>query len=120
VSLLLERVLRIGAVVGFSWILVYMSRFVFRRLLLRRLKASKRQVDLSRKLNTFLPLLQSVVTYLVVFFALVLILREIGIDATAILAGAGVVGIAVGFGAQTLIRDILTGSFFWFSRTVSQ
>jgi len=119
VSLLLERVLRIGAVVGFSWILVYMSRFVFRRLLLRRLKASKRQVDLSRKLNTFLPLLQSVVTYLVVFFALVLILREIGIDATAILAGAGVVGIAVGFGAQTLIRDILTGLFLVFEDSLS-
>ncbi|WP_438314950.1 mechanosensitive ion channel family protein [Candidatus Caldatribacterium sp. SIUC1] len=115
----LERVLHIGAIIGFSWILVYTSRFVFRQLFLRRLKTPEKQVDLPRKLNTLLPLFQSVVTYLVVFFALVLILREIGIDATAILAGAGVVGIAVGFGAQTLIRDILTGLFLVFEDSLS-
>jgi len=119
VSPLLEKVLRIGAIVGFSWVLAYVSRFVFRQLFLRRLKTPEKRADLSRKLNTFLPLLQNVVTYLVAFFALVLILREVGVDTTAILAGAGVVGIAVGFGAQTLIRDILTGLFLVFEDSLS-
>lgn len=116
---LLEKIVRIAVIIGLSWILVYLSRFVFRGLFLKRAKIPQARTELSRKLNTFLPLAQSVVTYLVAFFALILILREAGVDATAILAGAGVVGIAVGFGAQTLIRDILTGLFLVFEDSLS-
>jgi len=47
--------------------------------------------------------------YFVLAVALVVILRVMGVDYKAILAGAGVVGLAVGFGAQTLIRDFIAG-----------
>jgi small conductance mechanosensitive channel len=40
-----------------------------------------------------------------------MLLRKFGVDATPILAGAGVVGIALGFGAQSLVRDYLAGAF---------
>ena len=40
-----------------------------------------------------------------------MILRELGVDIGPVLAGAGIVGLAVGFGAQTLVRDIISGFF---------
>ena len=40
-----------------------------------------------------------------------MILTEIGIDVTPILAGVGVIGLAIGFGAQTLVKDVITGIF---------
>lgn len=52
--------------------------------------------------------------YVIYFIALVMILKAISFDVTAILAGAGVVGLAVGFGAQNLVRDIITGFFIIF------
>ena len=49
--------------------------------------------------NTLIPLLQSVSKYVIYFITVVIVLRELGIDTTAIIASAGVVGLAVGFGA---------------------
>lgn len=111
---LLERGLRIVGIVGLSWGVVYASRFILRGVLAKRLRTFQ-----TRKFETLLSLTRSVITYVVVFFALILILQEIGVNATAILAGAGVVGIAIGFGAQTLIRDVLTGLFLVFEDSLS-
>lgn len=61
--------------------------------------------------RTLQPLLESVLRYTVYFIALVMVLRAVGVDATAVLASAGVVGLAVGFGAQHLIRDVISGFF---------
>jgi len=61
--------------------------------------------------RTLQPLVESLLRYLIAFIALVMGLRVLGVDATAILASAGVVGLAVGFGAQHVIRDIISGFF---------
>lgn len=62
-----------------------------------------------RKVHTFQPLFKQIWRYLVLFVTLLLILDQLGIDLTPILATAGVAGIAVGFGAQRLVRDLITG-----------
>jgi len=67
-----------------------------------------------RRARTLIPLARSVAGYFVFFVALVMALRALGVDYTAILAGAGVVGLAVGFGAQTLVRDFISGFFLLF------
>ncbi|QFT91193.1 putative MscS family protein YkuT [Bacillus sp. THAF10] len=67
-----------------------------------------------RRENTLLRLLKNILTYVVYFVALVMILEVINIDVRALLAGAGIVGLAVGFGAQNLVRDIITGFFIIF------
>ena len=43
--------------------------------------------------------------------AVLIILRELDVDITPVLTGAGIVGLAIGFGAQTLVRDVITGFF---------
>lgn len=61
--------------------------------------------------RTLQPLVESLLRYVIYFIAFIMILRETGVDATAILASAGVVGLAVGFGAQHVIRDVISGFF---------
>ncbi|HLQ72327.1 MAG TPA: mechanosensitive ion channel family protein [Bacillota bacterium] len=77
---------------------------------------SKRKVHLSeRRVNTLIRLVQSVLTYVVWFIAIVMILQSgFGLEIGPLIAGAGVVGLAIGFGAQNLVRDILSGFFIIF------
>lgn len=62
--------------------------------------------------KTLLPLLRNVVLGLLGSITVLLVLSNLGVEIGPLLAGAGVVGIAVGFGAQTLVRDIFSGVFF--------
>ncbi len=64
------------------------------------------------RLSTLLPLIANVLFIFIVAVAMMVILSELGVNITALLAGAGDLGLAVGFGAQTLVRDILSGVFF--------
>jgi moderate conductance mechanosensitive channel len=64
-----------------------------------------------QRAETVGTLLRSATTFLVFGIALITILGELGINLTPIVASAGIVGVAVGFGAQNLVRDFLTGIF---------
>ncbi|RLQ20641.1 mechanosensitive ion channel family protein [Seongchinamella sediminis] len=63
----------------------------------------------NRRVMTVLPVVRNVLTFVLVLLSSLVILSELGIDVMPLLAGAGVLGIAVGFGAQTLVKDFLTG-----------
>ena len=65
-----------------------------------------------RRAETLRGLLKSILRYTMNFFALTTILPLVGVPAVQLLAGAGVVGLAVGFGAQNLVRDVISGFFF--------
>lgn len=64
------------------------------------------------RLATLLPLFRSFMLIIVVVSIALVALLELGINVSPLFAGAGVVGLAVGFGAQTLVRDIFSGAFF--------
>ena len=64
------------------------------------------------RLGTILPLVRTGLEITIVVLAAFAILGELGINILPILAGAGVVGLAIGFGAQTLVKDIISGVFF--------
>ncbi len=66
------------------------------------------------RLATLLPLFRSLILIVVVVTIALIALLELGINVSPLFAGAGVVGIAIGFGAQTLVRDIFSGAFFLF------
>ncbi|MEX2273348.1 MAG: mechanosensitive ion channel family protein [Vicinamibacterales bacterium] len=68
-------------------------------------------LERAKRARTLGGLIQNVLTTLVVVVASLMILREVGLDITPILTGAGILGLAVGFGAQTLVKDILSGFF---------
>lgn len=64
------------------------------------------------RLQTLLPLLGKFLLIALAVIVTMIILSELGVDIGPLLAGAGVVGLAIGFGAQTLVKDILSGVFF--------
>ena len=64
--------------------------------------------------QTITPLIQSITKYMIYFGAGILMLDSIGVDPGPILAGAGILGLAVGLGAQNLINDIVSGFFILF------
>jgi small-conductance mechanosensitive channel len=67
-----------------------------------------------RREETLSKLLDSILSYVVYFIAFMMILSVLTIDVKALLAGAGIVGLAVGFGAQNLVKDIISGFFIIF------
>ncbi|MDK9858404.1 mechanosensitive ion channel family protein [Staphylococcus equorum] len=67
-----------------------------------------------KRSKTLIALVQNVVAYVVWFIVLTTILSKFGISVGGIIASAGVVGLAVGFGAQTIVKDIITGFFIIF------
>lgn len=61
--------------------------------------------------KTLAGILRAVGTITIVLIATMMVLRELGLDITPIVAGAGVAGLAIGFGAQSLIKDVIAGFF---------
>jgi small-conductance mechanosensitive channel len=68
--------------------------------------------DASARLLTLLPLLRVTAAVLLVVMLVLSSLWALGLEITPVLAGAGVVGLALGFGAQALVRDVIAGVFF--------
>jgi small-conductance mechanosensitive channel len=64
------------------------------------------------RLATLLPVFRNVIICAIVVLAFIFVLSYLGVNVAPLFAGAGLVGIAIGFGAQTLIRDIFSGAFF--------
>ena len=66
---------------------------------------------ISARAHTLLPLLRTVVLVVLVTLVVLVVLSELGVNIAPLLAGAGVVGLAVGFGSQALVKDVITGVF---------
>ena len=64
------------------------------------------------RLDTLLPLLRNTLLIVLAVVAVIVALATLGLDIGPLLAGLGVVGIAIGFGAQSLVRDVISGIFF--------
>lgn len=72
---------------------------------------SDRDLEWQRRASTLGGILTRLVTVTVWFLAALMLLRELSIDVLPILTGAGIVGLAFGFGAQNLVRDVISGFF---------
>lgn len=78
-----------------------------------------RAIQRSARARTLLPLARSIMMVVLTVMVGLTILSEIGVNIAPLLAGAGVVGLAVGFGSQKLVQDVITGAFILFEDTVA-
>ena len=69
------------------------------------------QVARSARLRTLLPLLRSALLITILIVVGMMVLSEIGVNIGPLLAGAGIVGVAIGFGSQKLVQDLINGIF---------
>lgn len=73
----------------------------------------------SARIRTLLPLARNALFIVLVVMVSLIVLSELGVNIAPLLAGAGVVGVAVGFGSQTLVKDVITGAFILFEDTMA-
>ncbi len=72
---------------------------------------SREGTQVSARARTLLPLLRTTLLVTLVTIVVMVSLSELGLNIGPLLAGAGVIGLAIGFGAQTLVKDVITGLF---------
>ncbi len=101
-------------------ILIYMAARVVEKIAnktMTHMMAVKEKSPLKfdmRRSNTIGKLIHNLISYTVNFISILLILGQVGVNLGPLLAGAGVLGLAIGFGAQNLVRDVITGFFIIF------
>jgi small-conductance mechanosensitive channel len=98
-------------------VLVEVVRVLIGRLLLAAPGATD---DSQRRRVTFVGLIQTIVKYIVYFCVSMMVLTDLGIDPTPILAGAGILGLTVGLGAQKIVQDVLNGLLLLFEDQILQ
>jgi small-conductance mechanosensitive channel len=79
---------------------------------------SEAQTARSARLRTLLPLIRTTLAITVAVVAGLMVLSEIGVNIAPLLAGAGIVGVAIGFGSQKLVQDVITGVFLLLENTM--
>ncbi len=108
------------AEVGLTFLLILVLFFVLRVLMLHGLNvvmrplmaAARREGESSvARVRTLEGLARSVLGYALMFLAAITLLDQLGVNVATLIAGAGVAGLALSFGAQRLVRDVLTGFF---------
>jgi small conductance mechanosensitive channel len=81
-------------------------------------KKGKKKKEVSQKMKTLVPMLKAAINIGAGFVGGIVILDRIGVNTTPILAGAGIVGLAIGFGSQTLVKDLINGLFILFEESI--
>ena len=112
---ILEASLRILLIALVAYVAIRALRFGLGKLeqvlLTWREREDKERIANEKRVKTLTGMLQTICLTLVWVVGVVMSLDQIGLDISPILAGAGIVGLAVGFGAQNLVRDVINGFF---------
>ena len=116
-SLIITRAIAIGITVGVVIIIVETSQFL-RDYTLKAKKGKKKKKEPSQKMKTLIPMINTSIKIAAGFVGGIIILDQLGVNTTPILAGAGIVGLAVGFGSQTLVKDLINGLFMLFEESI--
>lgn len=113
---LIATLLRITLIIGFAWgIMTLVQRFLNR--LQKRLLSNSEAVgeppsESAKRVETIVRLLRQAALIAIWATVSLIILKEVGVEIAPIIASAGILGLAVGFGAQNLVRDVIAGFFF--------
>jgi moderate conductance mechanosensitive channel len=108
---LIKTLLRIFIIVGIAYVLNRLSKKIIGRLRDRLTARNDTNIEEIKRMNTLSMVLRYIVTTVIMAITVVEILHELGISIAPVLAAAGVVGLAVGFGAQSLVKDYFNGFF---------
>lgn len=108
--------LRILVILVFAWLALMAIKKLLERLeqevVHKGEAAGEPSSEAAKRVNTLFRLVRQGVRVAVLVIATLVVLKELGVDIGPVLAGAGILGLAVGFGAQNLVRDVISGFFF--------
>jgi len=104
--------IKITFIVVVSGVIVRIVKKMISKVFLLRAKSRLRTSE--RRDETMKRLLHNVAAYIIYFIAILMALETVNVNVKGLIAGAGIVGLAVGFGAQSLVKDVITGFFIIF------
>jgi len=116
-SLLITRAIAIAITVGVVVLIIEASQFL-KDYVLKGKKGKKKKKEPTQKMKTLVPMINAATNIAAGFIGGIIILDQLGVNTTPILAGAGIVGLAVGFGSQTLVKDLINGLFMLFEDSI--
>ena len=111
--------MRIGVILVIAWIMLTLSRKII-PMLRKQLQRHTDDPEQQKRLETLGRVLRYTAAVVITLITGMLVLSELGISIAPILASAGVVGLAIGFGAQSLVKDYFTGLFLLLENQVHQ
>ena len=115
---LLSILLTIIMVFIIAKIVLKFGKGIIQKMLTPKKSINDYQKKLSRA-ETLILFFQSILKFFIYFISATIILKKIGIDTSAIIASAGVLGLAIGFGAQAIVKDFISGIFILMDGTIS-
>jgi small conductance mechanosensitive channel len=118
-AVLLGSALRIALFVALGWLVLSVLERMLRQLY-GRMPWRKRDADSEQRAETLVRVTRYVVSAAVVVVVALLVLGELGVSIAPLLATAGVAGVALGFGAQSLVKDWLNGFFLLLEDQIRQ
>lgn len=104
-----DMVLGVAIKIVVIWLISYLVVVIGKKIIARVFMLRVRNNE--RRQITIVKLLQSVLSYLVYFSAIMAILSAVNIQIAGLIAGAGIASVAIAFGAQNLVKDVITGFF---------
>ncbi|AXY43061.1 mechanosensitive ion channel domain-containing protein [Halomonas sp. JS92-SW72] len=105
-----QALLAMAFTVLLAWLAWIFADTAIQRALTSSARTRGRRVNQARA-QTITPMIRNVIFTTIVIIAAIVGLANLGVNVTPLLAGAGVIGLAIGFGAQTLVQDLITGIF---------
>ncbi|WP_081195476.1 mechanosensitive ion channel family protein [Halomonas sp. BC1] len=105
-----QALVSLGATILLAWLVWIFADTAIQRALTSSARSRGRRVNQARA-QTITPMIRNVIFVTILIIAVIAGLANLGVNVTPLLAGAGVIGLAVGFGAQTLVQDLITGIF---------
>jgi small conductance mechanosensitive channel len=111
--------LHVVLILGLTWLALRLSRKALGRLR-RHMQQDLGDLERLKRLDTLERVFRYVATGIITLVGVMLVLSEVGISIAPILATAGVLGIAIGFGAQSLVKDYFNGFFLLLENQVRQ
>lgn len=116
---LVVTALHVLLILGLSWLVLCGARKAVARLR-RHMQHDVDDPERIKRLNTLEQVFRYIILVVVTLVTAMLVLSEVGISIAPILAAAGVLGIAIGFGAQSLVKDYFTGLFLLLENQIRQ
>jgi small conductance mechanosensitive channel len=113
------KLLRIGIILAIAWTMLGLSRKLI-PMLRKQLQKHTNDPEQHKRLETLGCVFRYIAAVVISLITVMLVLSELGVSIAPILASAGIVGLAIGFGAQSLVKDYFTGFFLLLENQVHQ
>jgi small-conductance mechanosensitive channel len=111
--------IRVAIIIVGAFVVLRLFKLLMRKSKQKFTRAERLDVEGQKRAETLSRILENTLRVVVLIAALLMVLKEVGIDIGPLLAGAGIVGLAVGFGAQSLVKDIISGFFILFENQMN-